>query len=142
MVKNMEHLALEFSSDPEQVLPEAGAMESGKAYREKKAKPLVWRMVKVLRSVYAAYLDISRRYKSIQESHDWAMEKVDNLSKRFNEIYMENHELKEAVRDFERVQKVFGTNRIEEIVRVERQKEKVFRERQRVEKRKKDREVR
>ena len=93
MVKNMERLAAEFSDDPEQVLPEAGAMESGKVYREKKAKPLVWKIVKILRSVYAAYLDISRRFNNLQESHDWAMEKVDNLSKRFNEIYTENHKL-------------------------------------------------
>ena len=139
MVKNMERLAAEFSDDPEQVLPEAGAMESGKAYREKKAKPLVWKIVKILRSVYAAYLDISRRFNNLQESHDWAMEKVDNLSKRFNEIYTENHELKEAVKDFECVRMFFGRNRIEEIVRAERQKEKALRERQRVDRRRNDR---
>lgn len=135
MVKNMERLAVEFSDDPEQVLPEAGAMESGKAYREKKAKPLVCKIVKILRAVYAAYLDISRRFNNLQESHDWAMEKVDNLSKRFNEIYTENHELKEAVRDFERVRMFFGRNRIEEILRTERQREKALRERQRAERR-------
>ncbi len=139
MVKNMERLAAEFSDDPEQVLPETGAMESGKAYREKKAKPLVWKIVKILRSVYAAYLDISRRFNSLQESHDWAMEKVDNLSKRFNEIYTENHELKEAVKDFECVRMFFRRNRIEEIVRAERQKEKALRERQRVDRRRNDR---
>lgn len=139
MVKNMERLAAEFSDDSEQVLPEAGAMESGKAYREKKAKPLVWKIVKILRSVYAAYLDISRRFNSLQESHGWAMEKVDNLSKRFHEVYAENRELKEAVRDFECVQRFFGKNRIEEIVRAERQREKVLRERQRVESRRNDR---
>lgn len=142
MVKNMERLAVEFSDDPEQVLPEAGAMESGKAYREKKAKPLVCKIVKILRAVYAAYLDISRRFNNLQESHDWAMEKVDNLSKRFNEIYTENHELKEAVRDFERVRMFFGRNRIEEILRTERQREKALRERQRAERRRNDRETR
>lgn len=141
MVKNMERLAVEFSDDPEQMLPEAGAMESGKAYREKKAKPLVCKIVKILRAVYADYLDISRRFNNLQESHDWAMEKVDNLSKRFNEIYTENHELKEAVRDFERVRMFFGRNRIEEILRTERQREKALRERQRAERRN-DRETR
>ena len=142
MVKNMERLAAEFSDDPEQVLPEAGAMESGKVYREKKAKPLVWKIVKILRSVYAAYLDISRRFNNLQESHDWAMEKVDNLSKRFNEIYTENHKLKEAVKDFECVRMFFGRNRIEEIVRVERQKEKALWERQRAERKRNDSEAR
>ena len=39
-VKNMERLAAEFSADPEQILPEPGALETGRAYRERKAKPL------------------------------------------------------------------------------------------------------
>ena len=39
-VKNMERLAAEFSADPEQILPEPGALEPGRAYRERKAKPL------------------------------------------------------------------------------------------------------
>lgn len=51
MVKDMEHLAAKFSDDPDQVLPEAGNIESGRAYREKKAKPLIEKIVKVLRSV-------------------------------------------------------------------------------------------
>ena len=32
--------ALTFSADPEQILPEPGALETGRAYRERKAKPL------------------------------------------------------------------------------------------------------
>ena len=36
-VKNMEKPAREFSDDPEQILPEPGALESAKGYREKKA---------------------------------------------------------------------------------------------------------
>ena len=39
MLKGMEKLAEEFSSDPEQVLPEAGPLESARAYREKRPSP-------------------------------------------------------------------------------------------------------
>ena len=46
MVKDMEHMAAKFSDNPEQVLPEAGSIESGKSYREKKAKPLMEKIVK------------------------------------------------------------------------------------------------
>ena len=59
MVKNMEKLAADFSADPEQTLPEAAVMEPAKSYREKKAKPLVKKIVQVMRSVYSAYLVIS-----------------------------------------------------------------------------------
>ena len=64
MVKNMEKLAADFSADPEQTLPEAAVVESAKSYREKKAKPLVMRMVQVMRSVYSVsytHLDVYKR---------------------------------------------------------------------------------
>ena len=53
MVKNMEKLAADFSADPEQTLPEAAVMESAKSYREKKAKPMVKKIVQIMRSVYS-----------------------------------------------------------------------------------------
>ena len=62
-VRNMEQLAAQFSDEPEQILPESGPLESAKSYREKKAKPLLAQIVKVLRSLYRAYVD-SRRFAS------------------------------------------------------------------------------
>lgn len=41
MIKEMERFAEKYSADPEEVLPEAGTLETGKSYREKKAKPLI-----------------------------------------------------------------------------------------------------
>ena len=70
MVKDMEHLAVKFSDNPDQVLPVAGSIESGRTYREKKAKPLVEKMVKVLRSVYGSYLDVSRKFDKLQLSYN------------------------------------------------------------------------
>ena len=43
LLKGMEKLAADFSDDPERTLPEAGPLESARAYREKKAKPLFGR---------------------------------------------------------------------------------------------------
>ena len=39
-LKNIEEYAREYSDDADRVLPEAGALESAKSYREKKVKPL------------------------------------------------------------------------------------------------------
>ena len=47
MVKEMERFAEKYSADPEEVLPEAGTLETGKSYREKKAKPLIKKIVTV-----------------------------------------------------------------------------------------------
>ena len=65
MVKEMERFAEKYSADPEEVLPEAGTLETGKSYREKKAKPLIKKIVTVLRSVYRAYLG---SFQKIQRS--------------------------------------------------------------------------
>lgn len=72
MVKDMEQFAEKYSADPEEVLPEAGMLETGNSYREKKAKPLVKNIVAVLRSVYRSYLDLSRRFSDMQKSYEKA----------------------------------------------------------------------
>ena len=38
-VKNMERLAADFSANPEEILPEPGTLETGRAYREKRQSP-------------------------------------------------------------------------------------------------------
>jgi Txe/YoeB family toxin of Txe-Axe toxin-antitoxin module len=65
----IEKLAEEFSQDPEQLLPNAAALETAKTYREKKAKPLLEKIVKVLRSVYHAYLELVGRFERLQSSY-------------------------------------------------------------------------
>lgn len=70
MVKNIGRLAADFSTDPEQTLPEAAVMESAKSYQEKKAKPLVKKIVQVMRSVYSAYLNISNKFAKLQAAYN------------------------------------------------------------------------
>ena len=41
-------------------------MESGKSYREKKAKPLLAQIVKVLRSLYLAYVELRGKFERLQ----------------------------------------------------------------------------
>ena len=133
MVKNMEQFAVDFSEDPDRVLPDAGTLESGRAYRDKKAKPTVQKMVKVMWSVY---LDVSRKYDNLKRQYDQTEERADNLSERFHVIYAENQELKEAVRDFERIKAAIGSDEAKCIIQTERQREQVLKEQRRTEKRK------
>ena len=74
-LKNMEQLAAQFSEDPEQVLPEAGPLESARAYREKKVKPLWEKIVKVLRSVYRAYFDLKSKFERLQGQYNRVSER-------------------------------------------------------------------
>lgn len=78
IVKDMERFAEKYSADPDEVLPEAGTLETGKSYREKKAKPLIKKIVTVLRSVYRTYLDLSRRFTDVQRSYEMAWSNIQN----------------------------------------------------------------
>ena len=140
MVKNMERLAAEFSANPEELLPEAAIVETGKAYREKKAKPLVEKIVKVLRSVYSAFLDLSNRFERLQESYSRERNRNGHLKGRLQEMMDENQELRETAEDMECIKALFGSQKVEEAISQAKQQEKVERGRKQTMKKKYDRE--
>ena len=142
MVKNMERLAAEFSANPEETLPEVTVMESAKSYREKKAKPLVEKMVKVLRSVYSAFLDISRKYERLEEAYDREKAGKKRLNDRLQEVLDENRELREITTDMERVKAAFGSHQVETAISRVRQQEQVEKEHKQALRRKHNREAR
>ena len=142
MVKNMERLAAEFSANPEETLPEVAVMESAKSYREKKAKPLVEKMVKVLRSVYSAFLDISRKYERLEEAYDREKAGKKRLNDRLQEVLDENRELREITTDMERVKAAFGSHQVETAISRVRQKEQIEKEQKQALRRKYNREAR
>ena len=139
MVKDMERFAEKYSADPEEVLPEAGTLETGKSYREKKAKPLIKKIVAVLRSVYRAYLDLSRRFSDMQKSYEKAWSKVNSLTARVEELWNENRDLRERLRDLGRVERALGRDTVETIVQKEKRLEEVQRMQKQRHKRKIDR---
>ena len=142
MVKEMERFAEKYSADPEEVLPEAGTLETGKSYREKKAKPLIKKIVTVLRSVYRAYLDLSRRFSDLQRSYERAWDKVNSLTARVEELWNENRTLKERMGDFNRVERALGRDTVETIVLREKRLEEEQTVQRRKQKRKMDRDAR
>ena len=139
IVKDMERFAEKYSADPEEVLPEAGMLETGKSYREKKAKPLIKNIVAVLRSVYRAYLDLSRRFSDMQKSYEKAWSKVNSLTARVEELWNENRALRERLGDFGRVERALGRDTVEAIVQKEKRLEEVQRMQKQRQKRKIDR---
>ena len=139
MVKEMERFAEKYTADPEEVLPEAGTLETGKSYREKKAKPLIKKIVTVLRSIYRAYLDLARRFSDMQRSYERAWSKVNSLTDRVEELWNENRALKERLGDFNRVERVLERDTVKSIVQKEKSLEEVQRMQKQRQKRKIDR---
>ena len=122
-MRNMEQLAAQFSDDPERILPEPGPLESAKSYREKKAKPLLAQIVKVLRSVYRAYFDLKSKFERLQSAYDREVSKNSSLSARIYEVCAERDSLKGQVKDYERVKRAFGPEEVERAVEDARRRE-------------------
>ena len=131
LLKGMEKLAADFSDDSERTLPEAGPLESAKSYREKKAKPLWEKIVKVLRSVYRAYFDLKSRFERLQSAYDREVSKNGSLSTRIYEVCAERDGLKGQVRDYERVRRAIGPEQADKILEAVYQQEQAEKERKR-----------
>jgi len=121
-VENMEGLARQFSDDPEQLLPPAGAMESAKAYREKKVKPLMAEIVRVLRAVCAAFLPMHNRLKQLERDYDRERSRSNNLSLRLHAAMSENKALQKIAEDFERVKQAIAPQEIHRILEASRRR--------------------
>ncbi len=142
MVKDMEKLAADFSADPEQMLPEAAVMESAKSYREKKAKPLVKKIVQVMRSVYSAYLDISNKFTKLQAAYNRERSGNERLTNRLREVLEENRELRIVAADFGRIKAVIGSEQVNAVIDRAKQQEQIEAEQKRTARRKHNREAR
>ena len=130
-VKDMERLAADFSADPEEILPEAGTLESAKSYREKKAKPLLAKIVKVLRSLFRKYIDLKGKFDRLQGDYDRVREGSARLSDRLMEVKMENKKLRQISADYTRVKRVFGPEQVQAAVEADKQREQAEKGRKR-----------
>ena len=142
MVKDMERFAVKYSYDPEEVLPEAGTLESGKSYREKKAKPLIGKFITVLRAVYREYLSVSNRFEKLQDAYNREQDRNERLKNRLEEFLGENRELRTIATDFGRVRTVMGAEQVNAVIDRAKQQEQIEAEQKRTVRRKHSREVR
>ena len=142
MVKDMERFAVKYSYDPEEVLPEAGTLESGKTYREKKAKPLIGKIITVLRAVYREYLSVSNRFEKLQDAYNREQDRNERLKNRLEEFLGENRELRTIATDFGRVRTVKGAEQVNAVIDRAKQQEQIEAEQKRAVRRKHSREAR
>ena len=117
-------------------------MESAKSYREKKAKPLVKKIVQVMRSVYSAYLDISNKFTKLQAAYNRERRGNERLTNRLEEVLEENRELRIVASDFGRIKAVVGAEQVNAVINRAKQQEQIEAEQKRMRRRKMDRGVR
>lgn len=101
LVNNVKSYALEYGRDAEKLLPEAGMLESGKSYREKKAIPFVEKMKDILFSLYLEYCKLQDKYQRLLRDYNDMWDRKNRLQDRCDV-------LKERVEELEIVEKIMG----------------------------------
>lgn len=132
-LKSIEEYAREYSDDADRVLPEAGALESAKSYREKKVKPLFEKLTKAIRSLYSKYLDLKHSFERLKGDYNRLQQKYVSLDQSFDRVQEENRELKAVAKDYDTLCRSYGEREITARVRAIPEHEAATRQQRRME---------
>ena len=115
-LKSAERLAADFPEDVDKILPEAGALESAKTYREKKAKPVLEKAVRLIKSLYHSVLDLQAENRELRAKFDRKENSYVRVSEHNKKLLKENVELREDSKKLDKLKRAIGENRVSEIL--------------------------
>lgn len=123
VVQDVEAFARNNISYFEDLIPEAGALESAKSYREHKIMPLVQKLKEKFLGLYRTILDLKERLEKLQRSLSKAERDRDYFKEKFEKEQTKNSELLEDATDLHRVRRALGSERIDGIIAAERRRD-------------------
>ena len=95
ILKNAEKFVRKYD-DPERLLPEAGILESGKAFREKKALPILGKLLKYARSLFRENTELKAKVQKLEKENTAFKSANWNHTHEMVRLKMENQELHKA----------------------------------------------
>ena len=95
ILKNTEKFVRKYD-DPERLLPEAGILESGKAFREKKALPILEKLLKYARSLFRENTELKAKVQKLEKENTAFKSANWNHTHETVRLKMENQELHKA----------------------------------------------
>ena len=93
ILKNTEKFVQKYDA-PERLLPEAGMLESGKAFREKKALPILGKLLKYARSLFRENTELKAKVQKLEKENTAFKSANWNQTHEMVRLKMENRELK------------------------------------------------
>ena len=93
ILKNAEKFVRKYD-DPERLLPEAGMLESGKAFREKKALPILGKLLKYARSLFRENTELKAKMQKLEKENTAFKSANWNHTHEMVRLQMENQKLK------------------------------------------------
>ncbi len=125
IVKNVKSYARDYGRDAERLLPEAGKLETGKGYREKKAIPFVEKMKDILFSLYLEYCRLQDKYQQLVRDYNNVWDRKEQLQNRCNALEQRVEELKTIEKDYGRIRKIFGSDRVDSLLQEMKEQERI-----------------
>ena len=95
ILKNAEKFVRKYDA-PERLLPEAGMLESGKAFREKKALPILGKLLKYARSLFRENTELKVRVQKLEKENTAFKSANWNQTHEMVRLKTENQELHKA----------------------------------------------
>ena len=95
ILKNTEKFVQKYDA-PERLLPEAGMLESGKAFREKKALPILGKLLKYARSLFRENTELKAKVQKLEKENTAFKSANWNHTHEMVRLKMENQELHKA----------------------------------------------
>ena len=123
VVQDAETFARNNISYFEDLIPEAGALESAKSYREHKIMPLVQKLKEKFLGLYRTILDLKKRLESLQKRLSKAERDRDHYKEQLEKEKEKSADLLEDARDLMRVKRALGPEKIDAVITVERDRD-------------------
>lgn len=139
-IKQVEQYVVEYARPPDNWLPEPATLETAKSYR-KRVVPMMEKLVRSMRSIYAKYLELKRRVGSLAKRNEDLEKQVNCLNDILERSQSENTVLRGKAADLDRVRAVIGVPTVEQAIEEAKRIERCFTQ-QRIIRRKHDRDSR
>ena len=123
IMEGLENLSAQYSQRPEEWVPEAATFETTKSYREKKAIPLIQKLVKVLFALHRKYWEVKNERDKYQYFYQDEKKATRHLSQQLEQVKAENSQLYAMKRDFRRVWNYFGAEKMQQVIGLMREQE-------------------
>ena len=121
--KNLDELKKELDTSPDYALPEPQGLMSAKSYKAKFAEPLIKRLKKLVLAVMARYFEMADSYYRLNNTNgrfyreNERLERDnDYLTAKNAELQEENRQLRAENKDFAFLRKMFGEERIDDLM--------------------------
>ena len=105
-----------YDEDEKWQLPESGALMSAKAYKDKKAMPLVEKLKEVIKALTIKCVQLAEQGKKLKDKVTWQEQQISRLTDKVMEQSSTIDRLQEKAADLGRLERYFGREQIQLIV--------------------------